>query len=317
MAMHRNKKLLFSLAGLLTLILVTWWVGMPSNNSVAGYDLIGIADTTFVEKIEITSGGQKLSLMKGSNGWTINEKFKVDPAIRKFLLGVIKIARVKREVGKSKLEEVKRWMESGRSVSISLADGKDVQFEACGNPSKTESYFKMKDSDQIYMVELPGYPNYVTGIFEFTENQWRDRLLFSSDWRTIQSLTTDYTDPNLDDVIIAFDKTTLKVNGSEATDTIALEAYIQQFEAFFTNEYISQGQIDLYDSLMQTSPIATITLRDIDTSKNTVLEVFGEPATLQYLLLKDQAGNYSVCESARIAGLLPERNKLIVKKQAG
>jgi len=314
MGMQTNKKLLISLAGLLVLIAATWWVGRPSNNSVAGNDLIGVTDTAFVEKIEITSGAQKLSLKKGSNGWTINEKFKVDPSIRKFLLGVVKIVRVKREVGKIQLEEVKGWMESGRSVTISLADGNDIQFDACGNPSKTESYIRMKDSNQIYVVELPGYPNYVTGIFEFTENQWRDRLLFSSDWRTIQSLSIDYADQGIDDVTIAFDKTTLKVNGSDATDTIALEAYIQQFEAFFTNEYISPGQIDLYDSLMQTSPVATITLKDIDVSKNTVLEFFGEPAESQYLLLRDHLGNYSVCESARAKKLLADRGRLTGKK---
>jgi len=302
--MHKNTTLLISLGVLLLLIAGTWWAGRPSETSIVGYDLLELSDTTKISRIEMISGENSVVLSKANGKWLVNDKYKVDRSIRNFLVGVLKLVRVKREVGSSQLAEVKQWMASGRKVIISGEQGVLAEFTATGNPSKTESYFTLAGESKVYQVELPGYPNYVSGIFEFTENQWRNRLLFSSDWRSIQSLTVDYADDQKKDVTIAFDKTTLKVVDLPEADTIVLENYIQQFESFFTNEFISKGQIPVYDSLMNATPVATIRLRDIDAAKNTELDVYPGPTDQPYVLLKDEAGNYSVCDAGRVRSLL-------------
>jgi hypothetical protein len=302
--MHKNTTLLISLGVLLLLIAGTWWAGRPSETSIVGYDLLELSDTTKISRIEMISAENSVVLSKANNNWMVNDKYKVDRSIRNFLVGVLKLVRVKREVGPSQLAEVKQWMATGRKVIISGEQGVLTEFTATGNPSKTESYFTVAGDSKVYQVELPGYPNYVSGIFEFTENQWRNRLLFSSDWRSIQSLTVDYADDQKKDVTIAFDKTTLKVVDLPEADTLVLENYIQQYESFFTNEFISKGQIPVYDSLMNTTPVATIRLRDIDSAKNMELDVYPGPADQPYVLLKDEAGNYSVCDAGRIRSLL-------------
>jgi hypothetical protein len=302
--MHKNTTLLISLGVLLLLIAGTWWAGRPSETSIVGYDLLELSDTTKISRIEMISAENSVVLSKANNNWMVNDKYKVDRSIRNFLVGVLKLVRVKREVGPSQLAEVKQWMATGRKVIISGEQGVLAEFTATGNPSKTESYFILAGDSKVYQVELPGYPNYVSGIFEFTENQWRNRLLFSSDWRSIQSLTVDYADDQKKDVNIAFDKTTLKVVDLPEADTLVLENYIQQYESFFTNEFISKGQIPVYDSLMNATPVATIRLRDIDSAKNTELDVYPGPADQPYVLLKDEAGNYSVCDAGRVRSLL-------------
>ncbi|MEQ9102181.1 MAG: hypothetical protein RIF36_19825 [Imperialibacter sp.] len=302
--MHKNTTLLISLGVLLLLIAGTWWAGRPSETSIVGYDLLELSDTTKISRIEMISGESSVVLSKANNNWLVNDNYKVDRSIRNFLVGVLKLVRVKREVGPSQLAEVRQWMATGRKVIVSGEQGVLAEFTATGNPSKTESYFTLAGDSKVYQVELPGYPNYVSGIFEFTENQWRNRLLFSSDWRSIQSLTVDYADDQKEDVTIAFDKTTLKVNGVPEADTVVLENYIQQYESFFTNEFISKGQIPVYDSLMNATPVATIRLRDIDSAKNTELDVYPGPADQPYVLLKDAEGNYSVCDAGRVRSLL-------------
>jgi hypothetical protein len=302
--MHKNTTLLISLGVLLLLIAGTWWAGRPSETSIVGYDLLELSDTTKISRIEMISAENSVVLSKANNKWMVNGKYKVDRSIRNFLVGVLKLVRVKREVGPSQLAEVRQWMATGRKVIISGEQGVLAEFTATGNPSKTESYFTLAGDSKVYQVELPGYPNYVSGIFEFTENQWRNRLLFSSDWRSIQSLTVDYADDQKKDVTIAFDKTTLKVVDLPEADTLVLENYIQQYESFFTNEFISKGQIPVYDSLMDATPVATIRLRDIDSAKNTELDVYPGPADQPYVLLKDETGNYSVCDADRVRSLL-------------
>lgn len=303
--MHKNTTLAISLGVLLVLIAGTWWAGRPSSTSIVGYDLLQLTDTTSITRIEMApSSGSSVVLSKVNNRWVVNDNHRADRSIRNFLAGVLKLVRVKREVGSSQQGEVNRWLEGGRTVTVSGDNGVLAEFVAAGNPAKTESYFRMKGETTVYQVELPGYPNYVAGIFEFTENQWRNRLLFSSDWRSIQSLTVDYADDSQKDVTIEFEKTTLQVAGLPEADTIAMERYIQQFESFFTNEYISEGQIPVYDSLMSTPAIATIRLKDIDTAKNTEVEVYSGPSDQPYMLLRDEAGNYSVCDAGRVRSLL-------------
>jgi hypothetical protein len=312
--MHKNTTLIISLGILLVLMAATWWAGRPADSSIVGYDLLQLSDTSQISRIEMSSGGNSVVLQKTDGKWTVNDKYKVDRSIRNFLSGVLKLVRVKREVGKSQLPEVNEWLAEGKTVTVSGEQGKLAQFVAGGNPSKTESYFKLQGDAKVYQVELPGYPNYVTGIFEFTENQWRNRLLFSSDWRSIQSLAVDYADEQKQDVTIAFDKTTLKVDGMPDADTTVLENYIQQYESFFTNEFISKGQIPVYDSLMNAQPVATIRLKDIDVTKNTELQVYPGPEDQPYVLLRDEEGNYSVCDAARVRSLLISAEDLKPRK---
>ncbi len=312
--MHKNSLLLISLGVLLVLITATWWAGRPTTTSIVGHDLLQLTDTASINRIEMIAGASAVVLSKVDGKWLVNDKYSVDRSIRNFLTGVLKLVRVKREVGPSQAAEVNQWLSNGNRVIVSSDSGVLTEFVAAGNPSKTESYFKLNSDGKIYQVELPGYPNYVSGIFEFSENQWRNRLLFSSDWRSLQSLTVDYQDQDEQDVTIAFDKTTLKVNGLPGADTTVLENYIQQYEAFYTNEFISRGQIPVYDSLMNTAPVATIRLKDIDTSKNTELDIYPGPVDQPYVLLKDQAGNYSVCDAARVRSLLISMAELAPSK---
>ena len=314
--MHTNKKLFISLTVLLVLIALTWWAGRPSGNTVVGRDLLLINDTSSVARIQITAvapGNEQIMLEESGGGWVVNNTYRTDPSVMRSLMGRLLLSRVKQKVGASRMEQVREWLKQGKRVRVLLENGDEVEFLVAGNPSKTESYFSMAGEEAIYQVAVPGYSMYIAGIFELTENQWRNRLLFSSDWRTIQSLEIDYTDSERDDILVFFDRSTLRVRGNEPTDTASLDTYIANFESFYTNEYISPGQIPLYDSLMQTEPVATISIQDIDASKNTVLEVYPKPEATPYTLLKDDKGNYSVVEAGRIQKLLPRRQDLVVE----
>lgn len=304
------------MAILLFLIAVTWWAGRPSGNSVVGRDLLQIDDTSSIARIEImaaTQVGNEIILEESGSGWTVNNKYRTDPSVMRSLMGRLLLSRVKQEVGASRMEQVREWLLQGKRVNVLLENGDEVEFLVAGNPSKTDSYISKAGEEAVYQVEVPGYSMYIAGIFELTENQWRNRLLFSSDWRTIQSLEIDYVDSELEDVFVFFDRSTLRVRGNEPTDTSALDNYIANFESFYTNEYISPGQIPLYDSLMRTEPVATIAIQDIAASKNMVLEVYPKPEAMPYTLLKDDKGNYSVVEAGRIQKLLPLRQDLVIE----
>ena len=48
------------------------------------------------------------------------------------------------------------------------------------------------DENQPMIVNIPGYESYVAGIFEIPTNDWRDRTIFSTNYRTLQKLEVQY-----------------------------------------------------------------------------------------------------------------------------
>lgn len=314
--MHRNQKLLISLLGLIILTGLTWWVGRPSANTVVGREIFHLQDTSQIARIEMVNagdGGMAIVLERTTKGWLVNNRYRVDAPVFRSLTGRLLLGRIRREVGESRAQEVQDWLRSGRQVTVVLVSGEKLTFITAGNPAKTASYIQVAGEESIYEVEVPGYSMYMSGIFELTENQWRNRLLFASDWRSLQSLTVDYTAGDKEDVEIYFDRSALKVKADLPTDTTALDKYIARFESFYTNEFISPGQIPLYDSLMKAEPFASISIQDIDTSKNITLQVYPQPEESPYMLLADDKGNYSVVEASRFKLLLPSRRELLVE----
>ena len=161
-------------------------------------------------------------------------------------------------------------------------------------------------------MEIPGYNNYISGIFELTENQWRDRVLFSTTWRSLQSLNIDYIESE-EDLDIFFDEKFLTVKGVNKLDTTSLMDYIGQYQYFQINDFLEKGKYKKYDSLFQTKHMAVVTINDIDTSKNRKLEVYPLMEGENFYLLTDEKEEMMVIDRKRMENILSKKAQFISK----
>lgn len=308
MTMNKITKLSVLFFGLLVVSLLLVWMNGNPTRRLSSFDKsrFAVADTTQIDQLMIASDQDTLSIARTSdNRWLIDHRYPVDPQLIYLSQRILHAVQIQRPVSTSHAKMIGSELKTlGKKVIVVLKNGESKTFYAGGNPSKTMAYFANEELTDIYIVAIPGYKSYVSGIFELTLGQWRDRLLFASDSRTIQRFSIDYRQPTVPDLSIYFDQKFLAVRGVSSLDTAALMAYIKPLNYFQLNDYLSAGDFPRYDSLLRVMPLATIQLEDIDTSKNKQLTVYPKIPGERFYLLTDQDHQMMVVDQKRIEALL-------------
>lgn len=305
--MTKIKKISFVFVGLSIVSLLLMWIGKKERVVQVDKNLFVIADTTQMSGVKIEGSDQKIDIVRGESQWQINGKYKADPQLIYLAQRILNAVETQRPVSKSNAEAIEKELrEAGKKVEVKFIDGETKTFYAGGNTAKTTAYFGNEDLTKIYTVVIPGYKSYLSGIFELSLNQWRDRVLFESDWRTIQKLAIEYADPNLTDLQIAFQGKYLEVDGVAALDTAALMEYLQPLEFFQLNDYLTPGSFHKYDSLKEANPIATLELKDIDVDNNRSLKIYPKIPGERFYLLTDTADEMIVVDEGRMDRLLAQ-----------
>lgn len=264
-------------------------------------DHFSVADTSLVKEVIISTPEKSNILSKSEDGkWQLNQQFSVDPNLRKVLLSVLNRVRIRRVLTNEELSQVK----TGNALNVEVKGVKNKVFTVVGNPTQTKTYFIDLEQDKGYEVEIPGYSDFVGGIFQLNTDQWRDRRIFSGNWRTIQEISIDYTDPSMKDLAIKFEGDFFKVEGVSKLDSNRVVNYLDQFINFQANEMISLGRFDRYDSLMNSQPYAVIFLDDIKISDPIRLEVFQSIPRERINLVKLEENDFMVIDNRRINSIL-------------
>ncbi len=306
--MKKSTRLAIILVGLVAFSLFIALSEKQTHKASFDTGMFAVADTAGVVAVEI-KGATTNRLEKKGNSWEINDTHVVDPNTIKVLQTILAQVSVKRPVARLNNDAIVQELRNeGHKVTLFFSDGSERQFWAGGDAAKKNAFFA--DDERAYVVAIPGYNNYISGIFELTASQWRDRLLFASTWRTLQSLTIDYEEQK-NDLTIAFEDDFLKVQGVNKLDTTALMDYVQQYAYFQINDYLPRGKYPRYEALTGKSPKATISLRDIDETKNKTLTVYPLLKGESFYLVTDQAGEMMVIDARRMENLLVKKDQFI------
>ena len=284
---------------LLLIILNLWLFNLkPALVSVSfDPDLFIIRDTTQIEKFQFHS---KIldHYFSRQEGWKLNNKFPSDPNLRKMLFTVSNRVKVSRALtGNEKEELLKRNEEMGTSVTLTV-DGNERSYSVVGNANKTKTYFI--ENQEVYQVDIPGYQDFLASIYELKRDQWRDRLVFNGNWRTIQKMEVIYPEKSDKNLLIRFKETFYEVDDLTQIDSSAVVAYLNQFEYMQANERISFGFSPAYDSLAQTPPEVIISLLDIKYKLPREIRIFPQLPGQNIRLIMDQDDELMIFESKRI-----------------
>lgn len=243
----------------------------PRTSTFTEVDLFAIEDTASIAKITITSESRDIhnTLEETQNGWTINETYLADPNIVRVLLSVLHEVTISRRVPKNQAPSIKEEIvRNGYQVSIYNEDKRISTFYCMGNSTKTRSIMMKEKGKTPYIVHLPGYDSYVAGIFEITALDWRNRLIFQSNWRTLQRLELLYPDYPDDNVEIRFNLDFFEITGVESLDTAAMMDFIDQFQYFQADRFVEPAEGSSYDSLLTEEPYLILSLDDINPKKS-------------------------------------------------
>ncbi len=294
--MDQSKKNITLLVLLGMLVLSSIVLGLTdetSINTIEDKEIFSIQDTSKVDLISIKSKTESIQLKKVERQWILNEQYKTEQNIIKVLLSILKDVEVVRRVPKNQAEDISNHIvDNGFLIEIS-GNGKLIHsLYASGNDNKTVSYMMSLDLNDPMIVKIPGYESYVAGIFEIPVNDWRDRLLLSTNWRSLQNLQIDYTEYPEFNVNIKFEFDFLNVEGITNLDTARMMSFIDEFNYLQTDRYLEKGQYERYDSLFQTPSTVTLSIEDINSKNSKTIYFFPllseDPMMLGYVKEDEQ-----------------------------
>ncbi len=268
-----------------------------------------VIDTANIDRVEIQSASFENLLTRSGEDWRINDKYMVDPSMKTVLLTVLNKVRVQRPVPINKAEEIGRNL-SLKGVHVSIYSGNELihSFISGGNDVSI-SYF-MKENEDPFIVHLPGYDSYVSGIFEVSENDWRDRFIFSTNWIGLKELKLEYPDSNLVSFTIEMADTHLTIPGVTPLDTTAMMEFIDLFSYFQVDQFINAGDNPQYDSIFTTTPYALLSIDDTSFDVPLVMKFFklSEEDPLMPCLIGDQ---HAVMNLSRIEPIFKKRSDFV------
>ncbi len=256
----KNKQQLILSVVLLVSIGLAYYLGRSKPTFDVDSTLFAVEDLKSVNEVVLQSPAGKINLKYSGAGWKINQEFAADRNMIDVLFATLKQAQPKRPVSSSKMDSLSKAIETN-GVKVSLISGGVVvkEFYAAGNASKSQSYFKLAGAEQAYLMTIPGYRVYTSGIFELPVNGWRDKYVFGFNWRNFKSLDVAYPQRTADNFYVQFQNDFFGVSGIEA-DTAKLNSYLDAVSLLQVDEYVNANAS--LDSLRKTTPVLVLTIKD-------------------------------------------------------
>ena len=298
--MRKKNQKLMVIGGLLMLVNLTFFLaGSGTFHQTKKYD-IAVADTSAVMTVKLTRSGEENTLQREGNDWTLNQEFATDPGYTRILLAVLNRVAVKRPLGDAQLAELNARVEDD-AVLVELEEPERT-FYVLGNKTYTKTYFLESNGEVGYEVEIPGYRDFVGGIFQLTTDQWRDRLIFRGNFRTIDQIEVKLQNQG-------FLKAGLKdgyfeIEGLEAYDTLSFVNYLNGFNYLQANERISVGKFPQYDSLRNTQAKDQLIISDLGLATPLLLDIYPALPGENFRLTVVNERDMTVVASGRIKNWL-------------
>lgn len=252
----KNKRLfgLFLLLVLITGVLV--YTQQRNEEKFEQKDIFKVEDLKAIDKVELRSGKDTISLSFVGNKWMVNEVEPADRDMVDVLFATLLQAEAKRPVAESKNDSIVQSIrQTGVTVNLFEQGSLVKSFVAGGNGTKSEAYF-VNDAAQAYVMQIPGYRVYVSGVFELSESDWRDKYVFAFNWTNFKNLRVAFADKSADDFEIKMLDDYFGIEGIQA-DTTRLNDFLDAVSLLTVDQYASG------DSLREQRPVLTITASDI------------------------------------------------------
>jgi hypothetical protein len=268
--MNLSKNILL---GVLLVVLILISIGLSFWEKGSGIkridtDLFVIENIDPIDRIVITNPDEEIDCRAFSGGFMINDQFVMDQDLLSVLAAVLQRVRVQRPVAGSEQQEIaNKIKETGSHIELYQGSQLLSSFWAGGDEFAQNSYFATEDG-QVYLVYLPGYHNYVSGLFGLPLASWRSRTIFHNTWRSLLSFSfQDFKNPE-NDFQINYQDPFFEVSGVQQLDSNNVINYLQQL--------ISLKASALVDTSYQGSPWLEQTTTDIDPAKNQALTFYGD-----------------------------------------
>jgi hypothetical protein len=301
----KNKRRFILLVILTVIVLAVFWWIQPENRMDLEQDIFRVEDLSIINEVKLQSDTGSVTLSFNGSQWQVNEKYDADPNMIRVLFATLQQALPRRKVARIEEDSIYQQL-AASGVEVSLYAGNELkeQFFAGGNAAKTQAFFADPSAREVYVMNIPGYRVYVSGIFELGESGWRDKLVFDFNWRNFKSLQVEFPSKPSESFTVSRSGNDFGISGIVALDTAKLHTFLDDLSLLTVEEYISAP--DIKDSLFQVQPLMRLILTDVGNRAHR-LELFpAEPPSRVMALIR--GSQLAVLSREKIQGLLKPKS---------
>ncbi len=302
----KNKRLAILLLLLTGITGGAFWLSSHDSHTQIDKQRFNNFDLKGINRVALQTEVDTISLMYNGARWIVNEKFSADPAMIEVLFATLQQAQPKRPLAAAQIDSIASDLRRHGVKVILMANGSAVaSFFAGGNGSKNQAYFMHADEAIPYLMNIPGYRVYVSGIFELDESGWREKRVFSFNWRNFQQLEARFSKNTADNFTVAMDNKYLTIPGLQTVDTTRLNDFLNDVSLLTADEFAENDA--LLDSLCRSEPILTILVRDIAGREYSwsVFHPFAEGGLFPAMIT---GGQWAYFHQNKIAGVVRPRS---------
>ena len=310
MQKKKNIQLLIILSVLVVITILLYSISDEKRGTNLAKEIFAVADTAQITRVEIMHEGKGTVLSRKSGRWMVNDKYLLDEGMRTVLLSVLNRVRAQRQVAEvMQAEVIDSLRENGYQVKIYGQSQLLMEYVAGGDKEANVSYFKKPEEETPYVVHLPGYESYVAGLFEITENDWRNRIVLATNWNIIDTLALDYPRNPESSFSIIFRNNKYLVPEVAEADTSVLYNFMDKVSYIVADQYINPGQYPQYDSVANTKPLAILSVKEIGEKEAEKISIF-PPLPQDRMLLGKFDNQMILFDFNRIRSILIRREAL-------
>jgi hypothetical protein len=246
-----------------------------------------------------------LSKDKEADKWTLNGSIAADPDQIKNFFILLNQLKVQREASQAVADSLRKNLpDKGYEVNVYGA-GKALKSYYFGGyaPDKSGNYALLKGGNQPFIVALPGYELDLSGIFNITSTEWKDRYLFSSSLRSIKKISIDFPKRPSSSYGITYSSKKFLVDGVSKLDSSYLGDYLSMYSRIKVTKFVENPTVSFQDSLKKAVPDFILSLDDIDSSRSNLIKLY-------FILSKGELPN----KNSLLYGYIPNRNEIALVK---
>ena len=311
--MQKKKNIRLSILLLVLIVLTVITYAFKDSGSSLDIDknLFAYTNTTKVNKVELESLNSEVELSFKNNGWLVNDKYEADPQRISVLFAIAQQVTVRRKASNSlkpKLDSL--FTTTGVKLSLYDEDNLVKQFLVSGDEVEGLTYMKEIDTDDYYLVEIPGYRSYLAALFQLDGNGWRNPIVFDISWSNLQAVQVKYLDQEENDFNVIFDKGNYGIEGLVKSDSLKLIDFLDNVSLLYVNDYFTDREVESYSELSKDA-LANINIQDVG-KNNYTLTIYNKIDRGNYLV-KIDSSEYAIMQADIIKKVM-KPNHFLVKE---
>lgn len=254
----KNKRLFILFCVLCCLTVTTFILGKKKGSVDVDKDTFRQYDTRDIDHVIMESPQGSVSLKYNGARWQVNDQYDADTQMIQVLFATLDQAEPKRALSASMQDSINTMLRQ-KGVKVTLRAGEETKavFYVGGNPQKTQAYFA-DDDGTAYLMAIPGYRVYTSGIFELKEKDWKNKYVFSFNWRNFKSLEANFPQRASDNFSVIQADNYFTISNLASVDTAKLNEYLDKVSLLTVQEYVDEELVS-----SATAPTLEISIRDI------------------------------------------------------